>query len=313
MEDEGKWVYNFGMNAADRIRLIRLIADELAKYEYSDIDLILGQFDLPISDQWSGEKRDYVIHMTQHCADESLMALSSFIEDEVGKRVIHGSLTKSVEQCWEQGTIRLFISHSSEQKSEVGELKKILALFKVACFVAHDDIVTSEEWEKELLSGLDSCHAVVAWVTEDFNTSAYAQQEMGIALIKQKPVIPICKQEKPKGFLAKFQGSPDGGIEQIAFRIIEVLTGNSKTRKLMRMALLEALENSYSFEDAKKKMSLLEKCGDWEKDELLRLKKIKEENSQVAHAWGVPEQIDQLLNKYLPKEQQTVTVADLPF
>ncbi len=65
------------MNQSGRIKLITEIANKLSIEEWAIIDLTLSQFGLPTSEQWGGEKADYVIAMIQSASDQ---ILSEFVQ-----------------------------------------------------------------------------------------------------------------------------------------------------------------------------------------------------------------------------------------
>ncbi len=304
------------MKAAEKIRLIRTIAECLSRYEYSDIDLILGQFNQSTTSQWSGEKRDYVISMISSSDDLNLKELHDFVLDENNeKALVPNTITKSVEQCWSEGDVHLFISHSSLDKSDVAKLKKILSSYRVSCFVAHEDINTSEDWEKEIICGLDSCHALIAWVTDDFNASSYAQQEIGVALSKGKCVIPIRNGANPKGFLSRIQGAREFKLpSEIAKHVIETLLSKSKTHELTKEAILRSFEEASSFTDATSKIELIEKIDTWSQSDLKRLKESPTKNRQISGAFHVEEKINSILKKLKFIDiQPEIRPEDLPF
>ena len=295
------------MKPAQRIKLIRSIVKNLANYEnWREIDLVLRQFEFRTDDYWNGgnDKASYIVTMTESGTDTQLKDLNAFLLDEV--REIESSpeggrpLTRSVEQCWATGLFNIFISHSSANKADVTKLKEELLRYKIGAFVAHEDILPTEEWQQEILSGLDSCNVLVAWITPDFKTSMWAHQEIGIAIEKKRPIISILRGANPDGFLAKEQGMPlhKHPIESIANNIVEVLIENPRTKHLIHEAILDAFVHSRNFEDARIKIGLLEKFEDWNEEMLAKLKTAMERNSQVYGSYGVPIRIKALIEKH---------------
>lgn len=67
------------MKPSDRIRIISEIASSLDSFEWSLIDLIFRQFGLPCTDQWSGDKTNYIVEMIQGGDDQCLLGLASHL------------------------------------------------------------------------------------------------------------------------------------------------------------------------------------------------------------------------------------------
>lgn len=67
------------MDPSHRIKIIQDISNNLSDEEWSVIDLILRQFDLPVTDMFNGEKLDYVITMIEDAGDSVLIALAEHL------------------------------------------------------------------------------------------------------------------------------------------------------------------------------------------------------------------------------------------
>ncbi len=57
--------------------------------------------------------------------------------------------------------LRLFVSHVAAHKTDAHALKEACISLGISCFVAHDDIGPTAEWEKEILRALRSMDALV--------------------------------------------------------------------------------------------------------------------------------------------------------
>src|SRR2546425_3622997 len=68
---------------------------------------------------------------------------------------------------WEPDHFRLFITHVATRKIEAHELKRHLEPFYVSCFVAHDDIEPTREWEDEIEEALRTMDALAALLSPD--------------------------------------------------------------------------------------------------------------------------------------------------
>lgn len=111
----------------------------------------------------------------------------------------------AAKRIWGEGTYRLFLSHKTAVKRETSELKKRLEPFGISCFVAHEDILPTKEWQDEIENALLSMDAFVALMTSDFHESQWTDQEVGFALARGVPVVAIKLGLDPYGFLGKFQ------------------------------------------------------------------------------------------------------------
>src|SRR5262249_54560409 len=100
-------------------------------------------------------------------------------------------------------------------------------------FVAHEDIEPSLEWQDVIEEALKTCGAMVAWLTPDFPTSDWTDQEIGYCLARETLVIPVRVGLDPYGFVGKYQGlqgvpTAEGDPFAISTAIVEVLELESK-------------------------------------------------------------------------------------
>ena len=107
---------------------------------------------------------------------------------------------------WHKDCLRVFISHSVKNYSIAKNLKDKLEKASLSCFVAHKDIKPTKLWQKEIKKALDSMELMIALITKDFNKRYWTHQEIGAALGKNIPIIPIkIDQSDPKGFISEIQ------------------------------------------------------------------------------------------------------------
>lgn len=83
---------------------------------------------------------------------------------------------------WANGYFRLFISHLTDDKQAATNLNTCIKSYGIDCFVAHEDIRVSREWQTEIENALFTMDALCAIVTKDFKKSDWCDQEVGIAL-----------------------------------------------------------------------------------------------------------------------------------
>lgn len=110
-----------------------------------------------------------------------------------------------VQRIWVDGGYRVFLSHMSEVKKKAAELKEQMAPFGVSCFVAHEDVDPTKEWQEEIENALASMDAFVALITEQFHDSLWTDQEVGYSLARGVPIIAVKLGRDPYGFIGKFQ------------------------------------------------------------------------------------------------------------
>jgi hypothetical protein len=91
---------------------------------------------------------------------------------------------------WTPDQLRLFVSHTSSQKTAVHGLKGALAFSGVDAFVAHDSIEPTKEWQGEIEQALATCDALIAWLTPDFHSSLWTDQEVGSCVGRGVMIIP---------------------------------------------------------------------------------------------------------------------------
>ena len=201
---------------------------------------------------------------------------------------------------WEPDHFRLFITHVATRKIEAHELKRHLEPFYVSCFVAHDDIEPTREWEDEIEEALRTMDALAALLSPDFHASSWTDQEVGFAIGTGRLVLPLRAGLDPYGFIAKYQGYqiPEGAYPPIAQDILKILARHGRTALTLARALVTRLEKSSSWEMAKSSMTLLEECAVIDEELLKRIEAAPGSNAQVRDAWTVPERIASLIQRH---------------
>src|SRR5207244_12585474 len=130
-------------------------------------------------------------------------------EDDSGQqvrpRIDRAADEPSIVGIWRPDAIRVFISHTSEHRAEVGQLATDLAEYGLSCFVAHLDIEPTREWQATIHDALATTDVMLAYLTPDFHASLWTDQEVGWALGRGALMIPVNVGANPYGFLAAFQ------------------------------------------------------------------------------------------------------------
>lgn len=163
------------------------------------------------------------------------------------------------DSMWKLGYFRLFISHLSEFKERASALKSSLTQYGIDCFVAHEDITPSKEWEIEIENALFSMDALCAIVVPKFKNSDWFDQEVGIALGQHKFVISIDKGAVPYGFFGKFQALKSKGKtrSEMAKNIWFGISNNEHTKDKYSEKLVATILNVKSDKEAETFLSVL--------------------------------------------------------
>lgn len=149
----------------------------------------------------------------------------------------------------------------------------------VTAFVAHEDIEPTAEWQSRILDELRHCKAFVALLSRSFRKSNWTDQETGIALAYDKPVIPIKLDVNPYGFIGRYQAlkwsdNTIHNIKKLAMLLIEKGVIN-------RAKLIERLCYSGNYDQAGFLSELLLEAGELSVTEINKIAKGSLKNNQV--------------------------------
>ena len=147
-------------------------------------------------------------------------------------------------------------------------------------------------------------HGLAALLVPDFHKSAWTDQEVGYALARNIPILPLKFGQDPYGFIGRFQALNCINLppNQIAYEVAKLLISNPSSQNTMADAVARQLLQAGSFARAKLLVELLEMPASLPEATLDQLAKAKAENDQVPDAWGVPERIGNLFKKNGYKE-----------
>lgn len=200
--------------------------------------------------------------------------------------------------------IAAFISYSSEEKQFAGKFKNYLQLycgFKV--FLAHDDIMPSNEWEKEILNAIKKTDFFIPLISHKFKSSPYTDQEVGMAIALKKKIIPIkLGRLNPYGFVNKYHALQyrDNDILQLATMVAIISTKYDKNYSNKALnSIVYALRNSASFETSNVIINkIITDCPQLNNEQLKMVIEGISHNSQIQGAFGLPQLKQILLEKY---------------
>ena len=294
------------LTPSDRTTLKTEIARRLSPKSWAEIDLILEEFGAATS-SWSGDKFSYVIAGLRSIDDKMLRQLADHENIDTGADSV-----VDAPPFWEEGKLRVFLSHISVHKVFAAELQGALSNFGITAFVAHEDIEPDSEWQDEIEKALRTCDTLVALLHPDFNNSTWTDQEVGYALGRGIPVFSVRLGMSPYGLFGRKQAFNGNGKEapEIAKELFDGYRNHSKSADKMADVIIGMLVESGSFAESGANCRLVESLTTWKPEYKERLRKAVAENGQVGHSWGVPERIEALLAKRDPDPPEPVATGD---
>lgn len=242
----------------------------------------------------------------------SQVVISPRVEQAAGPR--GGTAAEAaVADLWRPGRLRLFLGHLAEYKREVGALRDTLAIYGVSAFVAHVDIEPTLEWQDQIELALRSMHAFAPLLTLRFETSKWTGQEIGFAVARGVPIIPIRLGMDPYGFIAKQQALSGSLADSavLASGIVDVLINHRSTRVVIRDALVAALETAPTTDAAEVVSAKLGRFADFTSEQLARLRSAVDDNVPVSGNPEVRERMEQILGRF-PAAASPGAVDDIP-
>jgi nucleoside 2-deoxyribosyltransferase len=201
---------------------------------------------------------------------------------------------------WRKNMLKLFVTHLSAHRAYAAQLQEELLGFGISCFVAHNDIEPTLEWQSEIQTALTTCDALVALLHPKFHASNWTDQEIGFAMGRGVPVFCVRFGEDPYGFIGRFQafnGASKNG-RKLAKELFNAFRKNKQTQHLMANLIVALFVESNSFAVAKSNMNLLEELDVWDTAFPARLRSAVKHNSQLSDAFGVPEKVEALIKKW---------------
>ncbi|MBN2487567.1 MAG: toll/interleukin-1 receptor domain-containing protein [Methanosarcinaceae archaeon] len=226
-------------------------------------------------------------HVKNESIDEVLLEMDVSEESDwrkesnmqLGEDTIMSSTDE--RRIWGDGGFRVFLSHKSEVKQQTADLKDQLKMYGVSCFVAHEDIKPTYEWQNEIENALFSMDALVALLTEDFHDSVWTDQEVGFAFGRGVPIISVRLGKDPYGFIGKFQAL-SCSWESAAEKIVSILVKYDK----MVDAYINAVKNCENYNDANILSEILPNIITLSDQQVAILISAFNDNVQVRNSYG---------------------------
>jgi len=184
-------------------------------------------------------------------------------------------------RIWGAGGFRLFLSHKSEVKKSVAELKLSLGSYGISCFVAHEDIQPTQQWQDEIEAALASMDGFVALMTDEFHDSYWTDQEVGFALGRRVPIIAVRLGIDPYGFIGKFQAlTCTWGAAPL--EIVGLLIHQPRVLE----AYINAIQNCRSFEEGNTLARVLPNIQRLSDEQAQKMHIAYRDNDQLRGSFG---------------------------
>lgn len=191
---------------------------------------------------------------------------------------------QTLQRIWGEQPVRVFLSHKAAVKLHVSKLKQSLARCGIAAFVAHEDIEPTEAWQREIERALRSMDALVALLTKDFHNSDWTDQEIGVAMGRQIPLITVRLGRDPYGLMGKGQalgGCSWSDTEHMTAEIFRILNKRMRDTPRLFESALAAYAASDSYDESGWRVEhLLAVFGKLDSDQVKRVVRARNDNSQ---------------------------------
>ena len=184
-------------------------------------------------------------------------------------------------RIWGNEGFRVFLTHRTEVKKQTSDLKDRLRPFGISCFVAHEDIHPTKEWQNEIENALFSMDALVALMTDEFHDSLWTDQEVGCAFGRGVPIISVKLGRDPYGFIGKFQAL-SCSWDIAAVEIVKILVKQDR----MLNAYIKAVQTCESYDQGNKLSEVLPRIDKLSEQQAGSLMSAFNENGQVRDSYG---------------------------
>jgi hypothetical protein len=314
------------MRAIERVRAIQAITQKMRKtMSFDDVRIFFNEENIPQSnpdyfDENNYDISDWIRNYLESCTPPKLIDIAEQLDLEL--TIVDQRSTKLGDSSyWMANHLRLFISHVHTKQQQAAQLKDCLLKYGISSFVAHDDIDVSAEWREEILRALMSMDVLAALVSEDFNSSKWTDQEVGVAIARDTAIIPINIGCPPYGFLEQYQSftAKNQYPPTVAEAIFGTIAKNPKTKEPLIGCLKKLLLTSNDSKIAIERINILDRIPSISSNHWEEIRnKIASNNHLVDDALFL-EKFNEYLKKYkLEPIEAKVSISwgsddDIPF
>jgi len=189
--------------------------------------------------------------------------------------------------------VKVFICHADENQIyaiRVAECFEKCLGFDV--FYSKESLRFSEDWLNDIWINLDKSDLFIPLLSKELNVSAFANQEIGVALVKNKRIMPLSLDGSgPKGFMKnqveKYDEIDEDSILQFATLIYFNIFNERKLKPWVIPAmssLVHAFCNSDSFKRTSIVLNLIiktHKLKRFSREQIDKIVKASSENSMI--------------------------------
>lgn len=164
---------------------------------------------------------------------------------------------------WKAGHLRLFISHRDSHKAQARRIGDALNAYGISAFIAHDTIQPMSIWQKEIEKGLETMEVMLAFITDGFHESIWTNQEIGYALGKGIPIIPVkYGREDPNGFIGEKQAIRGDlkEAQETAIAVYRILVEKLGQRERIQQTLISAFLAAPNYDEARDRFDRMQEA-----------------------------------------------------
>lgn len=203
-------------------------------------------------------------------------------------------------QSYQGKTVNIFVSYSSLNGDLAGKIKYFLEKYGLSVFLAHEDIRPTADWQKEIIKNLKACDIFLPLLTSKFRESEWTDQEIGMAIILDKLVLPAKASRNPHGFIGLRQACNFDyrDVKQSCRKIIRVIREHNSFRQPLSDCLIRTLETSRDFDGARDILIELKEIENFAKKQLDQILRISIKNNQVRMCTEGQDFLKAIVKKY---------------
>lgn len=201
---------------------------------------------------------------------------------------------------WRPASVsRVFISHSPSLRATAVEINEWLGRWGLDGFLARNGPQRGTEQVDATAVALDSCHALVALLHDGFRGSDWCDQEVGVAVGRGVPVIPVRIGVNPYGFLTTVPAIPWPTAmlpePKVARSIVARLLADERTEARVVDAIVRRVATASTYGHASELVTFLAASGAAVGPEhLARLRAAQRDNRHVREAVDVEPALEEL-------------------
>lgn len=151
--------------------------------------------------------------------------------------------------------------------------------------------------------------ALVALITENFHGSFWTDQEVGIAIGRNIPIIPVNLEENPRGFIANIQALKYSRND-FDLNIVKLLLDKEQCEEKMKDAYIQALKSCKEYKEANRLAKIfpfIKRLTDGQVDSM---RGAYRDNDQVKGSYGFNGKCPQYYGPGLEFYLQKITGKD---